>query len=146
MTMPTKPFSVSSFIGQMRPHKSTDMKATFILGKWLIAICLSCISCQSKTTTFDSFDSQRWISEATDCKGYRKQVIVEMEKEFEKFIGMSETELIKHLGHPEKTMLYTRGQKFFSYEIDCLNNSIRTSQLRIRFSALDYVNEVLILD
>ena len=69
-----------------------------------------------------------------------------MEAEFEKFIGMSETELITYLGTPNKTLLYTRGQKFFTYAIDCNDSLDNSRTLRIRFSALDYVNELIILD
>ncbi|UXX79293.1 hypothetical protein N7E81_18225 [Reichenbachiella carrageenanivorans] len=111
----------------------------------LILFSLATLSCQSKTTSFDSFNSPQWKAETTNCKGYRGTVIENMETEFDKFIGLSERELIEILGAPTKTHLYTRGQKFFSYQINCLD-STNSKSLRIRFSALDYVNEVLILE
>ncbi|MEP2275943.1 MAG: hypothetical protein ABJH98_10840 [Reichenbachiella sp.] len=104
------------------------------------------MSCQSNKVSFDSFDSPRWISETSACEGYRASVIAEMEDEFDKFMGMSETEVLDYLGSPTKKLLYTRGQKFLSYDVDCTNNSNQSRKLRIRFSALNYVNEVLVLD
>lgn len=112
---------------------------------WSI-LMLTAFACQTNTVSFDSFESSQWIAEAKACQGYRNSVINEMEAEFDQFIGMSETQLIKYLGTPDKTLLYTRGQKFFSYKLDCQNVGTNTRQLRVRFSALDYVNEVLVLD
>lgn len=116
--------------------------------KWIgpFVLCLLVLGCQTKTTTFKTFDPKSWMSETKVCTGYRNSVINNMESEFDQFLGMNETELIAYLGTPEKTVLYTRGQKFFSYKLNC-NDSLATSNsLRIRFSALDFVNEVLILD
>ncbi|WP_084374170.1 hypothetical protein [Reichenbachiella faecimaris] len=112
----------------------------------MLVISLVVISCQSKTVSFDSFTTEAWISDSTTCRDYRNSVIQAMEGEFDKFIGMNETELMIYLGHPEKTLLYTRGQKFFSYKLSCEDSLTRSRSLRVRFSALDYVNEVLILD
>ncbi|WP_422362283.1 hypothetical protein [Reichenbachiella sp.] len=112
---------------------------------WFLLISIT-LACQTKSVSFDSFDSSLWIAETQTCTGYRNDVINRMEAEFDQFIGMSETELIEYLGNPDKTLLYTRGQKFFSYKLDCQNQTTSTRQLRVRFSALDYVNEVLVLD
>ncbi|WP_456459326.1 hypothetical protein [Reichenbachiella sp.] len=113
--------------------------------RWILLLFIA-FSCRPNTVSFESFDSSLWIAESKTCTGYRNDVINDMEAEFDLFIGMSETELIKYLGNPGKTLLYTRGQKFFNYHIDCPNQPASTRQLRVRFSALDYVNEVLILD
>ncbi|MEO9804863.1 MAG: hypothetical protein ABJF04_16525 [Reichenbachiella sp.] len=104
------------------------------------------IACQSQSVSFNSFDTKQWISESTNCNNYRISVIDEMESEFDQLLGMSETELVGILGNPEETHLYTRGQKFFSYSLTCGDSVVDTKRLRIRFSALDQVNEVIVLD
>lgn len=112
----------------------------------IFTLSLIVFGCQSKTVTFDSFETKLWLSDTSACRDYRNGIIKNMEKEFDKFIGMSETELVTYLGSPDKTLLYTRGQKFFSYTLSCEDSLKKSKSLRIRFSALDYVNEVLILD
>lgn len=113
---------------------------------WMFIVLISAIACQPSTTSFETFDSDQWIMESRNCNHYRIQVIENMKTEFEKFIGMNETELIEILGKPEETHLYTRGQKFFNYQLICDEAKTANKTLRIRFSALDYVNEVLVLD
>lgn len=128
----------------------TELKRSSILKNCLsvgfFILILITFACQSKTKSFKTFDPALWMAETTTCSGYRNVVINDMEVEFELFIGMSETQLIQYLGSPDKTLLYTRGQKFFNYNLDCPDKSANVRQLRVRFSALDYVNEVLVLD
>lgn len=141
---------ISKFKMALTTHfvNATKLPNQNLTSKILIITFISSLlySCQSNIPTFDSFDSSSWKSDATDCNGYRNSVINEMEAEFDKFLGLNETELVSILGTPTKTLLYTRGQKFFSYKINCGENNSNSLSLRIRFSALDLVNEVLILE
>lgn len=127
-------------------HTLSNGNIKFQMPFVLILFSIATLSCQSKSTSFESFNTIQWKAELSNCKGYRSSVIEGMETEFDKFIGMSERELIEALGSPTKTHLYTRGQKFFSYQINCHDSTNQSKSLRIRFSALDYVNEVLILE
>lgn len=102
--------------------------------------------CQQKTVNFKTFDPELWKAERLNCTNYRNGVIMAMEGEFDLFLGMNEKEVTSYLGKPDGTSLYTRGQKFFSYRLTCDSTMKDQNQLRIRFSALDQVNEMLILD
>lgn len=139
-------FSTTSIPGPDKHGMMPLVKMIFAPIARLILIGLLVVGCQSKPTSFKSFETSRWKAEEKECTGYRNSVIQGLEGEFDQFIGMNETEIIEYLGNPDKTLLYTRGQKFFSYNLDCKDTAGESKQLRIRFSALDYVNEVLVLD
>ncbi|MEO9967801.1 MAG: hypothetical protein ABJF11_18560 [Reichenbachiella sp.] len=111
----------------------------------LLFIVLLQMGCERKSIEFETFDSSLWAAEGA-CKEYRMSVIEAMEEQFDQFLGMNETELIQYLGNPDETHLYTRGQKFFTYRLTCADSTSNTKILRIRFSALDQINEVLVLD
>lgn len=124
----------------------SNIQMKIVRRSWSMLLLIVVLACQNGSVSFKSFDSQRWISESLDCKNYRISVIDQMEAEFDRLLGMNEKELIRHLGKPEETHLYTRGQKFFNYSLTCGDSIISDKRLRIRFSALDQVNEVIVLD
>ena len=78
-----------------------------------LLLTLSIISCQPNTISFNSFEPELWKADAQSCKGYRNEVIMDMEAEFDQFIGMSETELITYLGSPDKTFALHQRTEIF---------------------------------
>lgn len=146
MFAPHNSISSSALAGRFCTPSLQSIFSRLMSKLFILVVFASAIGCQTKTVQFDSFESKLWKSDTSECFDYRNSVINAMKAEFDQFIGMSETELITHLGNPNKTLLYTRGQKFYSYSLACNKSEEISKSLRIRFSALNYVNEVLVLD
>jgi hypothetical protein len=127
-------------------NPSKKMLVHFISLALITTIGLGAMSCQTKSKSFSTFEKSLWIDDAANCNHYRSSVIENMRDEFDLFYGMDENEIISHLGNFTEKHLYTRGQKFAVFVIDCGNTNQSTRKLRFRYSALGYVNEVLILE
>ena len=60
-------------------------------------------------------------------------------------IQQSDANISSLMGKPDETELYERSEKFFFYQLDCTDDFKKASYLRIRFNALGYAKEVLII-
>ncbi|MGL1885927.1 MAG: hypothetical protein OCD76_05375 [Reichenbachiella sp.] len=111
---------------------------------FLFLVLLS--NCKNQKTQIPEVKTDQWREDISGCNGNRKAMIssiININKEFE---GSNEKTINAILGKPNETLLYERGQKFYLYYINCNNNDSLTQVLRMRFNALGYVNETLILE
>jgi hypothetical protein len=103
-------------------------------------------SCSGSTNSL-GFNNQEWVNDKMACKGIRAENKEAFEVAKEKIMGLSERELLNALGKPDRRELHKRGQKFYIYYLlpggQCPEVTGKPGLLiRIRFSALNMVNEI----
>ena len=96
-----------------------------------------------------SFDNESWKLDSNGCQDKRIKIyqsIIEYQNEI---LGLTNKEIIKILGKPERNELYRRNQKFFIYYISPASkcnilNDEDTLFLFIRFNAVGLSQEVFV--
>jgi outer membrane protein assembly factor BamE (lipoprotein component of BamABCDE complex) len=96
-----------------------------------------------------SFDNDSWKADANGCKKIRIGIYKEIIESQNEILGLTNKQIIRILGNPERNELYSRNQKFFIYQISpspkCNNtNNIETLFLFIRFNAVGLSQEVFV--
>lgn len=89
-----------------------------------------------------------WQQDRNGCSGKRAAMEQTIGKQKNKLLALSEPQVVKLLGRPDRNELYKRNQKFFYYFIypspDCEIPSAKSLKLAIRFNATGRVKEVTI--
>jgi len=105
------------------------------------------LSCSKPVPELDGVDTQVWKDDYKGCKGTRTQFLKPLEDQRDKLKGLSERDLVKLLGKPDRNDLSERHEKFYSYFIEpsmeCKGDSA-TVILEIRFNATGVSREVTI--
>jgi len=96
-----------------------------------------------------SFDNESWKLDAYGCHDLRIKIYKSIIENQNEILGLSNKEIIKILGKPERNELYQRNQKFFIYYISPASkcrvlNDEETLFLFIRFNAVGLSQEVFI--
>ncbi len=114
----------------------------------LLMIILLCTHCSSDTSTSIGFDTTAWKQDKKGCTGKRAELLSLFEGAKEQLMGMREREILQVLGRPDRQDLHKRNQKFYIYYVQpgnqCEGNNTQAPGriVRMRFSALDVVNEI----
>ena len=96
-----------------------------------------------------SFDNDSWKTDINGCMKIRIGIYKEIIESQNEILGLTNKEIIRILGNPERNELYRRNQKFFIYQISpgskCeINNDTETLFLFIRFNAVGLSQEVFV--
>lgn len=105
--------------------------------------------CGSPTAFFSPEQKEVWLNDAYACKGQRLALISPLEKQLETLKGISEMDIKRIFGKPEKTELHKRSEKFYLYALEPSEkcDSVKyglNKVLSVRFSAINKVNEIII--
>jgi hypothetical protein len=115
----------------------------------ILFVFLILASCGKSTPQIDGFDVTSWKNDKHGCAGKRDKMSTALLSQKDKFLALSELEIIDLLGKPDEQELYKRNQKFYYYFVkpspDC-NPSGSNASLRlvIRFNAMGLAKEVVI--
>jgi len=117
--------------------------------KSLSYILFISIICGCSNNTSVSFDSESWKSDSYGCHEKRIKLYNDIINNQDEILGLTNKEIIKILGKPERNELYRRNQKFFIYHISpgskCnIINDEETLFLFIRFNAVGLSQEVFV--
>src|SRR5690606_24103495 len=121
--------------------------SALFIGKLLLILSLA--SCQGKTD-ITNFNEDQWKQDAYACKEQRANMEKDLLGARKELLGLTQQEIRKLLGKPERQELYTRGQKFFMYYLSpavrCKEAGEITNARMVffRFSALNEVNEIFV--
>lgn len=111
----------------------------YALGLLFLAAC--------NNNKFENFDAKAWKDDKNGCKGLRKTLASEIISRKQEIYGFTELEVIKSFGKPDINDLMRRQQKIYHYHLSheeaCPNDST-TLSLKMKFNAIDQVNEILI--
>lgn len=108
-------------------------------------------ACQDTKIDLEGFDATLWQSDQNGCEGKRIEQVLVFEQRIKPQIDlMSEKEIVKILGKPDRQELMARGQKFYYYALEagklCQKEQVRIKVVQIRFDALNRINEVTITE
>ncbi len=108
-------------------------------------------SCQNADIDLEGFDATLWQSDQNGCEGKRIGQVAVFEQRIKPQIDkMSEKDIVKILGKPDRQELMTRGQKIYYYALEagklCQKKQSRIKVVQVRFDALNRINEVTITE
>lgn len=103
--------------------------------------------CSKPVPTFEKIDLTKWKNDKWGCLKDRLAALPELVEQKEKLKGLSQDDIVKLLGRPDKNELYKRNQKFFYYYLtpgmNCGRDTI-AQRLSLRFNAMGFAKEVLV--
>jgi len=96
-----------------------------------------------------SFDNDSWKSDNYGCEKKRIKLYKEIIGYQDEILGLTNKQIIRILGKPERNELYSRNQKFFVYHISPASRCDHTDHgetlfLFIRFNAVGLSQEVFV--
>ena len=114
---------------------------SFFFGILLLSGCSNDISV--------SFDSESWKSDTYGCKEKRIKLYKEIIGYQNEILGITNNQIIRILGKPERNELYRRNQKFFIYHISPASKCSYAYNgealfLFVRFNAVGLSQEVFV--
>jgi hypothetical protein len=111
-------------------------------------LLLFCFACSKPIPQLDGIDLSVWKNDAKGCKGDRVQFSKALDEQRDKLKGLSEGDLVKLLGKPDKSDLSERHEKYYTYIIhpgpECGQDGV-TTYLEVRFNATGVSREVQVL-
>jgi len=105
------------------------------------------LGCTNPLPTLTSFEKEKWEEDKHGCFGDRELILPNLISQKEKLLTLTEGQIMKLLGKPDKIQLYQRNQKFFMYSInsiECDESDRSLRELIIRFSAMGRSQEITI--
>ena len=102
-----------------------------------------------ETPILERFDSKAWKNDRMGCKGGRAKAFPLLSIQKEKLKGLGQNQVLALLGKPDLQELAPRNQRCYIYYYkeghQCQGGKLNIKQdliLRVRFDALDRVNEI----
>jgi len=118
------------------------MKKLFILLALLIA------GCGKRLPVLDGLDLNAWRNDKNGCGHVREQGEASLRTQLEKLKILDESQIVSLLGHPDRTELYKRNQKFYTYYLTpsprCNPAQENPKKLIIRFNGMRVAKEVTV--
>lgn len=115
--------------------------------KWLF-LSVVLVACGKPLPDLSPLNLEQWKEDKNGCQRFREQSISYLIDQLEELKGLSEKDIIKLLGRPDRNELYKRNQKFYYYDVDpgkpCSNSHPENQQLVFRFNAMGLAKEVTI--
>ena len=114
---------------------------------FIFLLCLA-FGCGKPLPKFENVDLDKWKNDKNGCKGERLKMFKLFDAQKDKLKGLSEDEILKLLGRPDRNELYKRSQKFYEYFIEpgpvCRNDSSDLI-LSVRFNAVGLAKEISVV-
>lgn len=116
--------------------------------KWLLlsVVCLV-FSCGKPLPDLSPIDLAQWKEDKGGCNQIRSSFLTELTQQKDELKGLSEGDVIKLLGRPDRNELYKRNQKFYYYDLEpgkVCGSTLLNQQLILRFNAMGMAKEVSI--
>jgi outer membrane protein assembly factor BamE (lipoprotein component of BamABCDE complex) len=96
----------------------------------------------------DGIDLVKWKNDKNGCGGVRAGLVEPLQTQRSKLEGLSESQIVKLLGRPDKQELYKRNQKFYNFFLQpgqaCGQYIAKPLTLSIRFNATGLAKEIVI--
>lgn len=116
--------------------------------KWLLLSAISLVfSCGKPLPDLSPIDLAQWKEDKGGCKNIRTSYLAALTEQKDELKGLSEGDIIKLLGRPDRNELYKRNQKFYYYDLEPGKECDSTrfnQQLILRFNAMGMAKEVAI--
>lgn len=116
------------------------MKKLFILALLIVG------GCSKSLPSLNGIDLAAWKDDKNGCRGVRAKAIEALDLQKEKIKALSESQVADLLGKPDRTELYRRNQKFYTYYLEpsekCEPSVSTSKKLIIRFNGMRMAKEV----
>ncbi len=116
--------------------------------KWLLLSVVSLVlSCGKPLPDLSPIDLTQWKEDKGGCKQIRSSFLTDLTQQKDELKGLSEGDIIKLLGRPDRNELYKRNQKFYYYDLEpgkTCDSTLTNQQLILRFNAMGMAKEVAI--
>ncbi len=104
-------------------------------------------SCGRSLPDIEGIDITAWKNDKNGCAGERAKKKDTLLSQKDKFLALSELDIVDLLGKPDEQELYKRNQKFYYYFLkpsgDCnVTSQEQSLRLVIRFNAMGLANEI----
>ncbi len=123
-------------------------KAKSIVLFYFLVMLMVVAGCNEKPD-LGAFDSIAWKNDKKGCEGKRMDLLNDLEAIKNVLQGMNEEEIKAVLGPPDMKEISKRSQKFFYYYLkngaQCGTTDEKAATYEIRFSALGYANEFVLI-
>lgn len=117
--------------------------------KWCSVVLIGLIinfSCGKALPPLNDIEVETWQADKNGCAGKREPSIEHIKEQRRNFLGLSEMEIVKVFGMPDRNELYKRNQKFYYYYLqaspDCPTHLDAPLKLAIRFNAMGLAKEI----
>jgi hypothetical protein len=114
----------------------------------LSVVIIFLVSCSKPLPDLDGVDEPVWKTDSKGCLGKRVVFLEALQGQRDKLKGLSEIDLVKLLGKPDRNDLSERHQKSYFYFIEpgpgCDNGKEDALKLIVRFNATGVSREVAI--
>lgn len=115
-----------------------------------ILVIIMLLSCAKPLPNLEGIDIQQWQQDRNACSGVRARMRESIDKEKNKLLSLTQTQITRLLGKPDQNELSSRNQKFFYYFLQpssACGSSLDSlaERLAIRFNAVGLAKEVAIL-
>lgn len=114
----------------------------------LLSAIVILVSCNSAVPTLEGVDLQAWKNDRQGCLGKRAPFEESLRGQRDKLKGLSEMDVVKLLGRPDRNDLSERNEKYYYFFIDpapgCEAGDSAATRLIIRFNATGISREVAI--
>jgi hypothetical protein len=115
---------------------------------WLLSLIIFCCSCSRALPELTGIDVKVWKDDYKGCLGHREPFVDAIRDQRDKLKGLSERDLVKLLGKPDRNDLSERHQKSYYYFISpgpgCEGVDSMSLSLIVRFNATGVSREVAI--
>lgn len=116
---------------------------------FLGVFCVFLLGCSySKPLEIQGFNQEQFKTDRSGCKGLRKDAIEQLKTNKDKFLGISENEIMKALGKYDYQVLEERNEKIFIYFLEpgahcqSTQNPTEAESLILYMNAVKLVKEV----
>lgn len=114
----------------------------------LLSIVVLCVCCSKPVPDLTGVDLSVWKNDLKGCKGDREQYVEAIRGQRDKLKGLSELDLVRLIGNPDRNDLSERHGKFYYYFIEpgpgCNESDSVGLSLIVRFNATGVSKEVVI--
>lgn len=113
-----------------------------------MTLAIVLVSCGPSTPRIEGIDLAKWRTDLNGCGEERAQVLMQLELQKDKLLGLAELDIVALLGKPDRNELATRNQKFYYYFVEpadkCKGGAgdREPARLAIRFNAMGLAKEV----
>jgi hypothetical protein len=115
--------------------------------KLFIVLILTAAACGKPLPILDGIDLKQWKDDRNGCNHFRQKLIDTLIPQKDKFLGLSEDDVISLLGRPDQNELYKRNEKFFKYFLEpgpSCKSDTSFMILSIRFNSVGLAKEAAI--
>jgi hypothetical protein len=122
---------------------------SFKFSGWVLILWIAgVLGCGKGIPTLEGIDQAVWKNDRNACKRERTLMADAITRQRSKLLSLTEIDIVRLLGNPDRNELFKRNQKFYYYFLEpapeCKLDSVgsKSRKLIVRFNAMGLAKEV----